>query len=110
EQLQQRDAGDAARPLGRLEVAAELILENPVDALDLLLLTKLQAVAGELRLPRLAVLSRRESALLDGALLRVAALALSGQLNRPAATQPAARTYTTCHSNLVSKIGEFLIW
>ena len=98
EQLQQRLAGDAARPLGRLEVAAELILEHAVDALDLLLLAQLQAVAGELRLPRLAVLPRREVALLDRALLRVAALALQEELHRLAAAQPADRTDITSHS------------
>ena len=69
EQLQQRLAGDAARPLRLLEVAAELILEHAVDALHLLLLAQLHAVAGQLRLPRLAVLPWREVALLDRALL-----------------------------------------
>src|SRR5881628_2067072 len=62
EQRQQRHAGDAARPLRRFEVAAELILEHAVDALDLLLFAQLQAVAGQLRLPRLAVLPGREVA------------------------------------------------
>src|SRR5690606_31697010 len=89
EQLQQRLAGDAARPVRRLEVAAELILQHPVDALDLLLLAQLHAVAGELRLPRLSVLPRREVAPLDRALLRVAALALQEQLHALAAAQPA---------------------
>ncbi len=56
EQLQQRLTGDAARPLRLLEVAAELILEHAVDALHLLLLAQLHAVAGQLRLPGLAVL------------------------------------------------------
>ena len=98
EQLQQRLAGDAARPLGRLEVAAELILEHAVDALDLLLLAQLQAVAGELRLARLAVLSGREVALLDRALLRVAALSLQEELHRLAAAQAADRTNVTSHS------------
>ena len=46
EQLQQRLAGDAAGPLRLLEVAAELILEHAVDALHLLLLAQLHAVAG----------------------------------------------------------------
>ena len=76
EQLEQRDAGNPARALGRLEVSTKLIFEDAVDALDLLLLAQLQAVAGQLRLPRLAVLPGREVTLLDRALLRVAALAL----------------------------------
>src|SRR5690606_28739333 len=49
EQLQQRLTRDAARPLGRLEVAPELVLEHAVDALDLLLLAQLDAVADDLR-------------------------------------------------------------
>src|SRR5262249_23550875 len=85
EELQQRDAGDAARAFGGLEVPAELILEDAVDALHLLLLAQLKAVAGELRFPRLAVLPGREIALLDRALLGVAALALEEELHRLAA-------------------------
>src|SRR5262245_28742459 len=103
EQLQQRDAGDAAGPLGRFEVAAELIFEHAVDALHLLLLAELQAVTGELRFPRLAVLSGREVALLDRALLRVAALALQEQLHRLAAAQPANRSDITSHSKPSSR-------
>jgi hypothetical protein len=87
--LQQRLAGDAAGPLRLLEVAAELVLEHAVDALDLLLLAQLHAVAGHLLLARLAVLAGREVALLDAALLRVAALALEEQLHALAAAETA---------------------
>src|SRR5262245_33551867 len=87
EQLQERDAGDAARPLRRLEITAELILQDAVDALDLLLLAQLQAVAGELRLPGLAVLAGRKVPLLDRALLCVAPLALEKELHGLAAAQ-----------------------
>src|SRR4029079_73316 len=97
EQLEQRDAGDAARPLRRLEVAPELILEDAVDTLDLLLLAELQAVSGELRLARLAVLPGREVALLDGALLGVAPLSLEEELHRLAAAQTADRTDISSH-------------
>src|SRR5262245_3059718 len=89
EKLQERHAGDPARALGLLEVGAELILEHAVNALDLLLLAQLQAVARQLRLTRLAVLPRREVALLDRALLRVAALALQKELHRLTTAQPA---------------------
>src|SRR6185295_6478765 len=99
EQLEQRDAGDAAGAFRFLEVAAELILQHAVDALDLLLLAQLQAVARQLRLPRLAVLAGREVALLDRALLRVAALTLEEQLHRLAATQTANRTDITSHQS-----------
>src|SRR2546423_426720 len=97
EELQQRLARDAARPFRLLEVAAELILQHAVDALDLLLLTQLHAVAGELLLPRLPVLPRREVALLDGALLGVAALALEEQLHPLAAAQAAHRSNVSSH-------------
>ncbi len=97
EQLQQRLAGDAARPLRLLEVAPELVLEHAVDALDLLLLAQLHAVAGQLRLARLAVLPGREVALLDRALLRVAALALEEQLHPLAAAQAADRSDVSSH-------------
>src|SRR6185369_12176924 len=96
--LQQRHAGDASRPLGRLEVPPELVLEHAVNALHLLLLAKLQAVSRKLRLPRLAVLSRREVPLLDRALLRVAALSLEEQLHRLAAAQTADGSDISRHS------------
>src|SRR5262249_4079135 len=92
EELEQRHAGDAAGALRRLEIASELILEDAVDPLDLLLLAQLQAVAGQLRLARLAVLPGREVALLDRALLRVAPLALEKQLHRLAAAKTANRS------------------
>src|SRR6202022_3808438 len=94
---QQRLTSDAARPLGGFEVAAELVFEHAVDALDLLLFPELQAVAGELRLPGFAVLARGKIALLDGAFLRVAPLSLEEQLHRLAAAEPADRTNVTSH-------------
>src|SRR5437773_10460500 len=97
EQLQQRHAGDAARSLGRLEVAAELIFQHAVNPLHLLFLAQLQAIAGELRFPCLAVLSGRKIALLDRALLRVAAFPLEEQLHRLAAAQTADRSDITSH-------------
>src|SRR5689334_25426424 len=81
EQLQQRLTGDAAGPLRLFEVEAELILEHAVNTLHLLLLTKLHAVTGQLRLAGLAVLTRCEVALLDRAFLGVAAFALEEQLH-----------------------------
>ena len=60
---------------GLFEGAAELAFENAVDAADLLLFAKLEAVADDLRLAILAMLSGNEVAALDGALFAVAALA-----------------------------------
>src|SRR5262249_49788856 len=51
------------------KVRAELTLKQAVGALHLLLLAQLQAVAGDLGTTRLAVLTRNEVALFDGALL-----------------------------------------
>ena len=100
EELQQRFAGDPAGALGRREVPAELIFEDAVNALDLLLFAQLNAVAGELRLARLAVLSGREIALFDRALLRVAALPLEEQLHSLAPAQTTNRSDITSHSVL----------
>ena len=98
EQLQQRLTGDAALTVRHLEVAAELVLEHAVDALDLLLLAQLQAVAHELGLPQLAMLSRRQVALLDRALLRVTTLSLQEELHAFAPAEPANGSDVTCHS------------
>ena len=99
EHLEQQHARDALLPIGRLEVAAELVLEHAVGALDLLLLAQLDAVADHLRLARAAVLAGRHVALLDRALLRVAALALQEELHALAPAQPADWTDIPRHSN-----------
>src|SRR5262249_30150003 len=95
--LEQQLARDALRPIGRFEVAAELILEHAVGALDLLLLAQLYAVSHELRFARPPVLSRRHVALLDRALVRVAPLALQEELHALAPAQPAHRSDIPCH-------------
>src|SRR5713101_3918861 len=110
EQLQQRFARNAARPFGGFEVAPELVLEHAVDALHLLLLAQLQAVAGQLGLPRLPVLSRREIALLDRALLRIAAFPFEKQLHRLAAAEPAHRSDITRHYTLLRFGGRQPLW
>src|SRR5207248_11159308 len=107
QQLQQRLAGDAAGALRRFEVAAELVLEHPVDALHLLLLAQLQAVAHELRLPQLSMLPRRQVALLDRALLGVAALSLQKELHAFAPAQPTNGSNVTCHSLLILVASSF---
>src|SRR5439155_10867117 len=70
--LEQVLAGLALGRSAAVVVAAELALEQPVEALDLLLLAHLHAVLGELGAP-LAVLARRIRTALDGALVPVAA-------------------------------------
>src|SRR5262249_19034724 len=97
QQLQQRLAGDAAGALGLLEVPAELILEHAVDTLHLLLLAQLDSVSRELRLARLAVLTRREVPFLDRALLGVAALALEEELHAFTPAEATDRSDVTCH-------------
>src|SRR5205085_8047416 len=76
---QQIFAGLALGRRAAVVVAAELRLEQPVEALHLLLLAELHAVLGELG-AALAVLARRVRTALDGALVRVAAVALQVHL------------------------------
>src|SRR5204863_437217 len=96
--LRAGDAGDAARPLGGLDIAPELILEDAVNPLHLLLFAQLQPVAGQLRLARLAVLAGREVALLNRAFFRIAPLPFEEQLHRLAAAQTTHRTDITSHA------------
>src|SRR5271166_2012586 len=70
--LKQHLAGNALGTGGTLEVVAELAFLGEVDALCLLLLTQLQAVAYDFRLAVLAVLAGREIALFDRTLVREA--------------------------------------
>src|SRR5690606_36725117 len=84
--------------VGLLEVETELALEHAVDALDLLLLAQLDAVADHLATAALAVLAGRIAALLDRALLLEAALPLEEELHALAPAEPAYRTGITCHS------------
>src|SRR6267143_3580767 len=89
----------ACRPLGArslLKVVAKLPLQQPVRALDLLLLAQLQAVPGNLRAPRLPVLPRHEIALLDRALLRKASQAFQEQLLPFPAAQAADCISVSC--------------
>ena len=96
EQREQVLARDAPHALGRLEREAELSLEDAVEALDLLLLTELDAVPEDLA-AALAVLTRGEVAALDGALVREAAVPLEEQLHAFAPAQPADRFAITSH-------------
>jgi len=57
---QQVLAGNALLPDGALEVGTELILEDAVDALDLLLFAQLEAVPDDLRPSIVAVLTGRK--------------------------------------------------
>src|SRR4029450_1005395 len=92
-----------------LEVAAELILQHAVDALHLLLLAQLDGVADHFRLAGAAALPRRPVALLDGALLGIAALALEKQLHPLAAAQAANRTVVSSHSFLILVSSKFRV-
>ena len=63
EQAQQVLAGHARAALGRLEVVAELALEDAVDAADLLLLAQLEAVLADLAAADAVLAGRRGAAL-----------------------------------------------
>src|SRR5271167_577867 len=67
--LQEQFAGDALGARGLLEVITELAFLGEVNTLGLLFLSKLQAVAHDLRLAVLAMLARSKIALLDGTLI-----------------------------------------
>src|SRR4029077_6331958 len=97
EVAQQGQTGDAGLARRLVKVAAELRVEQAVDAASLLLGPKLYAVVGRLALARLAMHAGREGAALDGALGRVAALALEVQLRALAAAEPAARSAVVRH-------------
>jgi len=86
---EQVDTGDAGFALCELEVVPELLLQQPIGASRLLLRAELQTVVRRLALAGLAVHARRESAALDGALRRVAALALEVELGALAAAEAA---------------------
>ena len=98
EQVVARDAG-LRRDL--LERVAELLLAQPVDALDLLLLTQLLRVLRRLAAARrrLAVLAGRVRTTLDRALLGEALGALEEQLGSFAAALPAARPCIATHGS-----------
>ena len=83
----------------RSKVRRNWPLQHAVEALHLLLLAQLQAVALQLALdaPALAVLAGRVVALLDRALLGEAAVALQEQLHALAAAQPADGTSVSRH-------------
>src|SRR2546427_5080324 len=102
---QQVDAGDARLALGQLEVVPELLLEQSVGPARLLLGAELQAVVRCLALARLPVHAGREGAALDGALRRVAALALEIELGALAAAEAADRAAVVRHRLDASPLG-----
>ena len=96
EQAQQvvpRAAAHAERLGHRL---GELPLEHAVHPTHLLLLAQLHSVVGEAG-PPLAVLARRVGALVDGALLAVAAIALQEELLVLAPAEPAHGARVASH-------------
>src|SRR3954467_14895703 len=76
ELLQQALAGHTLGARGLLKIIAELFFKREVDALGLLFLAELQAVAHDLGPTVLAVLTGREVALFDCALLGETLLSL----------------------------------
>ena len=95
--LQQQFAGYTGTLVGLLVVLAELTFEREVNALGLLLLTQLQAVAHDLLGARLAVLARGEIALVDSTLVREATRTLEEQLDAIAPAKTADSSCVTCH-------------
>src|SRR5882672_11097035 len=104
EELEQVLAGLALGRAAPQVVAAELRLQQAVEALHLLLLAELHAVLGELGAP-LAMLARRVRTALDGALVRVAAVALQVHLQIFAPADAASRFGVASHSSMLLKRG-----
>src|SRR5436190_7702896 len=96
ELAQELIAGDAGVLRGALEVEPELALQQAVDALDLLLLAKLNAVAENLRAPA-AVLAGGVVAALDGAFVLEAAIALQEEFHSLSPAEPANGIRVTSH-------------
>src|SRR4051794_13794772 len=93
--LQQDFAGDALGLGGLLEVVAELAFLREVHALGLLLFTQLETVTYDLRLAIFAVLTGREVALFDRALVGEALCAFKEQLLSFAAAKSANCIFIT---------------
>src|SRR5262249_6075801 len=109
--LEQRHQGRAriARSAARhVVVFPELTLEDPVVALDLLLLAEANRILARLSAAKLMHAGHTLAAI-DGAFRRVAPRALQEQLHPLAATKPAHWTNMTSHemlsTNLVGLIG-----
>src|SRR5204862_7388418 len=84
------------------EGGAELAFQDAVDAADLLLFAKLQAVADDFFRPILAVLAGNEIAFFNGALFAVAALALEIKFHALAPALPANRADVSCQVALLT--------
>ncbi len=94
--LKQHLAGHTLGACGALEVVAELLFLGEVDALRLLLLAKLQAVAYDFRLAVLAVLTGSKIALFNRTLVREALCAFEEQLHALAAAKAAYCVFVPC--------------
>ena len=75
----------------------ELALENAIVALGLLLLTQLHTILAELLVSRIAVHAGSVTTTLDGALVRVAAVALQEELLTLSAAKAADCAGISCH-------------
>jgi hypothetical protein len=82
---------------GLVVVAAELLLGDAVDPLDLLLLTQLLAIVRPLTAAALAILARRIRAALVATLIRVATLSLEEELHVFTPAEPTNCTSITGH-------------
>jgi hypothetical protein len=112
EVAQQVLAGDAGLAAGLLVEVAELLLQEPVDAAGLLLLAQLGQVLRALAHAVAAVLAGRVGAAVavghrlgDGALERVAALALQEQLGPLTPAEAADGSGVSSHRNSSSRPG-----
>src|SRR5438874_7792908 len=95
--LQKRFAGDAFLGRSLFEIVAKLLFQREVDALGLLLLAQLQAVANDFGLAIFAVLAGSEVTLFHRALFTKTLGALEKKLHAFAAAKAANGTGITSH-------------
>ena len=99
EQHEQVLTRHATHARGLVVVAAELLLQQAVDALDLLLLAQLLTVVAGALLATLTVLTRGVLPPLVSALVGEATVALEEQLGIFTPAKPAHGTNITCHGS-----------
>ena len=94
--LQQNFAGHALGAGGLLEIIAELAFLGKINALSLLLLAQLQAIADDLRFAVAAMLARRKIALFNRTFFGKTLCALEEQFHALAAAKTTYCIFIAC--------------
>jgi hypothetical protein len=100
ESNQEVSAGDAFLAVRSLEEEMKLFLGKAVDALDLLLLSQLDAIVGDLTAATLAVFSRRIGSSVESAFVGVASIPFKKKLYVFTPANPAVRSHMIGQNDL----------